>query len=55
VGKSKVINRKEIVKAFIKYFITVVENLAMKNADKNEAIKLLNTFKYDNLPELRLK
>jgi hypothetical protein len=54
VGKSKVTKSKELVEAFIKYFTTIAENLATKNADKDEAIKLLYTLKYDNLPELRL-
>jgi hypothetical protein len=43
-----------MVKAFNKYCITIAENLATKNADKNEAIKLLNTFKYYNVPEMKL-
>jgi hypothetical protein len=32
---------------FNKYFITVAENLETKNANKNEAMKLLDTLKFD--------
>jgi hypothetical protein len=51
VGKNKVTNTREV---FNKYFITVAENLEMRNANKNEAMKLLDTLKFDNFLELRL-
>ncbi|PNF22769.1 hypothetical protein B7P43_G06670 [Cryptotermes secundus] len=54
VGESRVTDPKELVRIFNKHFITVTKNLATKNADKSEAIKLLNNLKYDNLPELKL-
>jgi F0F1-type ATP synthase membrane subunit b/b' len=50
--KSKINNPNEIVNAFNKYFITIAEKLTKKNYDKNEAIKLLDTFKNDNIPEM---
>jgi hypothetical protein len=43
VGKSKLTNTKEVVELFNKYFITVAENLETKNANKNKAIKFLDT------------
>jgi hypothetical protein len=35
VGKNKVMNHKDLVEVFKKYFTNVAENLATKNADKN--------------------
>jgi hypothetical protein len=52
MGESKLTNTK-VAEEFNKYFITVTENLETKTANKNEAIKLLETLKYNNLPELR--
>jgi hypothetical protein len=52
-GKSKRNNPNEIVNAFNKYFITIAEKLTTKNCDKNEATKLVDTFKVDNIPEVK--
>jgi hypothetical protein len=54
VGKNKVTDTREVVEVLNKYFITVAENLEMRNVNKNEAMKLLDTLKFDNFPELRL-
>jgi hypothetical protein len=53
LGKSKINNPNEIVNVFNKHFITIAEKLT-KNSDINEAIKLLDTFKNDNIPEMKL-
>jgi hypothetical protein len=53
VGKRKINTPNEIANAFNKHFITIAEKLT-KNSDKNEAIKLLDTFKNGNIPEMKL-
>jgi hypothetical protein len=42
------------VEAFNKYFRTVAENLERRNANKNKAMKILDTLKFNNFPEFRL-
>jgi hypothetical protein len=54
VGKKKVTTTREVVEVFNKYFINAAENLEMRNANKNEAMNLLDTLKFGNFPELRL-
>jgi hypothetical protein len=57
LGKSKINNPNEIANAFNKHFISTAEKLTTKNSDKNEAIKLLDTFKNDHIPitEIEIK
>jgi hypothetical protein len=54
VGESKLNNPNELVDVFNQYFTTIVEKVVTMNSDKNEANKLLNTSKYDNIPEMKL-
>jgi hypothetical protein len=42
MAESKLTNTKEVAEEFNTYFITVTENMEMKNANKNEAVKLLD-------------
>jgi hypothetical protein len=53
LGKSKVSNPNQIVNAFKKHVITIAEKLT-KSSDKSKAIQLLDTFKNDNIPEMKL-
>jgi hypothetical protein len=52
--KSKINNPNEIANAFNKHSISTAEKLMTKNSDKNKAIKLLDTFKNDDISEISI-
>jgi hypothetical protein len=54
LGDNEINNPNEIVNAFNKYFITIDEKLSTVDSAKNEAIRILDSFKADNMSEMRL-
>jgi hypothetical protein len=51
---NEINNPTEILHAFNEYFITTAERLTTVNSAKREAIGLLDSFKADNITEMRL-
>jgi DNA repair ATPase RecN len=54
LGNNKINNPNEIVNALNEYFTTIAEKLTTVDSAKNEVIRLLDSFKADNVTEMRL-